>query len=138
MLMSASEIPTASWIASGAPAWPMAWNARIMPIVVPSRPTIVPMEAIVESAIRLRSSRGISRAFASSMAACVSSITSSFVRRAVLKRAKRSRPAPTTFAMDPAPAGGRPDASAQLAGVDRLLQARVKPADVTPSLRPLR
>ena len=52
--------------------WPSAANERIIPITVPSSPTIVAIDAIVESAIRLRSSSGTSRPLASWMAACVS------------------------------------------------------------------
>ena len=55
VLTSASLMPSASCVASGAPARDMAWNERIMPMVVPSRPSRVAIEAMVDSAVRLRS-----------------------------------------------------------------------------------
>ena len=44
---------------------PFAWKERIMPTVVPSRPIMVEIEAMVESAIRSRSRIGTSRPLAS-------------------------------------------------------------------------
>ncbi len=54
----------------------MALNERIIPIVVPRSPSIVAIEAIVESAFRLRSRMGLSSAVASSIVRLVSSMSS--------------------------------------------------------------
>ena len=68
----------ASFEASTAPDVPSAAKLRIIPMTVPSRPTIVLIDAMVDSAMRLRSSSGVSRPEASWIAAWVSATILSF------------------------------------------------------------
>ncbi|MCY1536311.1 hypothetical protein D9M68_717650 [compost metagenome] len=66
MLYRASEIPAASAVASGAPAFAIAENDLIIPITVPIRPNRVAAEAIVDKNTKFFSNIGTSSAVASS------------------------------------------------------------------------